>query len=245
MIDLSTPHLPPLAVSVAVLAGGLAARFRLVAPRVPVGRTATNPATRRWSAPPHTMSVVVRWLSPRWWSRRRPAPTDDELAAWCDELSRHLRTGSSLTIAVCSASRAPAVDATIAPVLLGLQRGETLAGALRHVGRESPPLAIALGVLQACASLGGPSAPAIDRAAATLRRRSVDAAERRVHSAQARMSALVLTCLPAGVLAVTAVTSSTARATIATSFGLLSVVTGCLLNAVGWWWMQRIIGRAP
>jgi tight adherence protein B len=245
MIDPSMRHLPALAGAVTVLAGGMAARIRLVATRVPAARSSS--ATAAWPGPArqHTMSMVVRWLTLRWRSHRLPSPTDDELAAWCDELSRQLRTGSSLTIAVCSAPRAAAIDATIAPAVLGLQRGDTLARALGHVGHESPPLAIVLGVLQACALLGGASAPAIDRAAAALRRRSIDAAERRVHSAQARMSALVLTLLPGGVLAITALTSSTARATIATSFGLLSVVTGCLLNTLGWWWMRRIIGGAP
>jgi Flp pilus assembly protein TadB len=245
MIDPSMRHLPALAGAVTVLAGGMAARIRLVATRVPAARSSS--ATAAWPGPArqHTMSMVVRWLTLRWRSHRLPSPTDDELAAWCDELSRRLRTGSSLTIAICSAPRTPAVDTAIAPVVLGLQRGDTLAGALGHAGRGSPPLAIVLSVLQACALLGGHSAAAIDRVAATLRRRSVDAAERRVHSAQARMSALVLTVLPGGVLAVTALTSGTARATITTSFGLLSVGTGCLLNAVGWWWMRRIIEGAP
>jgi Flp pilus assembly protein TadB len=243
MIDPSMHHLAALAASVTVL--GLAPRIRLVAARVPPSRTATTTAITPGTARQRTLHRVVHWLSLRWFAHRRSTPTDDELAAWCDELSRQLRTGSSLTIAVCSAPRAAAIDATIAPAVLGLQRGDTLARALGHVGHESPPLAIVLGVLQACALLGGASAPAIDRAAAALRRRSIDAAERRVHSAQARMSALVLTLLPGGVLAITALTSSTARATIATSFGLLSVVTGCLLNTLGWWWMRRIIGGAP
>jgi Flp pilus assembly protein TadB len=233
---------PALAASLIVLAAGAAARSRLVPTRAFDPRTGS---TTPWSAQRRSVRSLVDQVGHRWTTSRQRLPTDDELAAWCDDLARQLRTGSSLTAAICTAIRSPAVDTAIAPIVLGLQRGATLAGALGQVGRASPPLATVLGVLQACASLGGPSAAAIDRAAAALRRRSVDAAERRVHSAQARLSALVLTLLPGAVLVLTTLTSDTTRATLTTTSGLSCLVAGCLLNVVGWWWMQRIIRRSP
>ena len=63
-------------------------------------------------------------------------------------------------------------------------------GASRRATRAS---SLALGVLHACADLGGPAAQPLDRTASTLRARAADLADREVHSAQARLSAVVLT----------------------------------------------------
>ena len=96
-------------------------------------------------------------------------------------------------------------------------------------------------MLRACAEHGGPPGEPIDRAAATLRGRAADLAERRTHSAQARLSAVVMTWLPIAMLALLLVSSASVRAAVTGPAGLLVVASGAILNFVGWRWMGRII----
>jgi tight adherence protein B len=176
---------------------------------------------------------------------RRPRVSDDDVAAWCDEISRIVRSGASLPAALRSATPAPALARVVAPIGLALDRGDSVANATRRVVAGSSSVDLALGVLRACAELGGPAAQPLDRTASTLRARAADLAERQVHSAQARLSALVLTLLPGGALALLLVTSAASRAAITGPTGLFCLIAGVALNATGWWWMRRIIGGSP
>ena len=58
------------------------------------------------------------------------------------------------------------------------------------------PAALVVVVLRAAAELGGPAAGPLERAALTLHARAAERAERRSASAQARLSARILTALP-------------------------------------------------
>ena len=176
---------------------------------------------------------------------RRARLSDDDVAAWCDDLARLVRSGSSLAAALRSASPPPALAQIVAPIGLALDRGDSVAGATRRVAASDASVELALGVLRACADLGGPAAQPLDRTASTLRARAADLAERQVHSAQARLSAMVLTLLPGVALAFLLVTSDDIRAAVARPAGIVCVGTGAALNATGWWWMRQIIGRAP
>jgi tight adherence protein B len=171
--------------------------------------------------------------------------SDDDVAAWCDEISRIVRSGASLPTAVRSAAPAPALARVVAPIGLALDRGDSVANATRRVIDGCSGVDLALGVLRACAELGGPAAQPLDRTASTLRARAADLAERQVHSAQARLSAVVLTLLPGGALALLLVTSAASRAAITEPTGLFCLSAGAALNATGWWWMRRIIGGSP
>ncbi|MGH9132451.1 MAG: type II secretion system F family protein, partial [Ilumatobacteraceae bacterium] len=163
---------------------------------------------------------------------------------WCGELARLLRSGASLATALRTAPSAPALTSMMAPIGLALDRGSSVAAATHRVTTSNASVDLALGVVRACAELGGPAARPLDRTAATLRARAADVAERQVHSAQARLSAIVLTLLPVAALAVLAVTSEPSRAALTSPAGVLCLVAGTTLNAVGWWWMRRIIGLA-
>lgn len=177
--------------------------------------------------------------------RRRPRPvTEAALATWCDELASQVRSGSSLSAAV-RGTHVPVPE--FQQVVLALDRGEPLGRAVTAARAAStrrdpnPALDVVLAVLAATATHGGPAALALDRVAATLRRRSADAAERRVHSAQARMSAMVLTLLPGAVLGFTSATMPATRAAMVSPAGIACVVAGAVVNAAGWWWMRSII----
>jgi tight adherence protein B len=180
---------------------------------------------------------------PTWrprWPRRSRHPGPAELAAWCDALAREVRSGVSLGAALRSV---PAPDDTVLVAIRhGLARGLPLADAVAVPAATADEQAV-LTVLAACAHHGGAAARPLDQVAATLRRRAADAAERSVHSAQARLSALVMTVLPGGVLVLLLATSPSVRTITASPMGAVVVTSGLLLNALGWTWMRRIIMR--
>ena len=98
-------------------------------------------------------------------------------------------------------------------------------------------------MLRSCAELGGPAASPLERVAATLRGRNAIREEQLAQSAQARMSARVMTMVPVGMLALLAGTDPNVRTAIGTPPGFAAVSVGAILNVTGWWWMQRIVGR--
>jgi Flp pilus assembly protein TadB len=69
-------------------------------------------------------------------------------------------------------------------------------------------------------------------------------AEAEVHSAQARLSARVLTAVPVGFCCWTVATSSAVRAAWFGPLGAVCAVSGGLLNLAGWWWMRHLVARA-
>ena len=124
--------------------------------------------------------------------RRRAAPTAPaEAAAWCDRLARAVRSGSTLTTAIRAVAPPTGGAPEVERVVLALDRGTSLKAALDDGRCSSPHLELAFVVLRACALHGGPASEPIDRAAATLRARDADDADRRTQSAQAKLSAIV------------------------------------------------------
>lgn len=175
---------------------------------------------------------------------RRDRPIrPDVVGAWCESLARVVRTGSTLVAAIDTTPAPSGAEAVVDRIRLSVHRGERLADALA-TSTASPHLNLALNVLRACALNGGPPAEPLDRAASVLRGRAADAAERRTHSAQARLSAIVMTVLPVAMLALLLATSSSTRAAVATPTGLLLVGGGVVLNLCGWSWSRRIIAGA-
>ncbi len=174
-----------------------------------------------------------------------PKPGPDDVADWCELVARSLRSGSSLTAAVTAgATVESSMAATVEPVARFVRRGEPLVVALDGAGVDpASPAGLAFTVLRSCARFGGPAAIPLERAAATLRSRAAVAAEQRAQSAQAQLSARVLTLVPIALLGLLAVTDGKVRAAIGTPAGLAVVGLGALLNVVGALWMRRIIGR--
>ena len=213
------------AAAVAVLATALAAR-------VPVGRAPIGGPARCRSF------SVAR-------ARRTAEPAAGQVADWCDLVARSLRSGSSLTAAVVAGAAAESPMANIvAPVAQRVTRGDSLIVALDAADVDPVSAAgLAFTVLRSCARFGGPAAAPLQRAAAALRARDAVAAEQQAQSAQARLSARVLTLVPIALLALLATTDDKVRAVLTTPAGLAVVVLGGVLNAAGAMWMRRIIGR--
>ena len=177
--------------------------------------------------------------------RRRTDPAADEVADWCDVVARSLRSGSSLSAAVAAgaATESP-MSVIVAPVVGWVGRGDSLVDALDRTGVDAVTAAgLAFTVLRSCARFGGPAAAPLERAATTLRARDAVAAEQLAQSAQARLSARVLTLVPVALLVLLSTTDPTVRSAITTPAGISVVTLGGLLNAVGALWMRRIIGR--
>lgn len=184
---------------------------------------------------------TIRWAT-RPTLRRRPRPGSAEMAAWCDGLAREVRSGGSLAAAL--RSLAPPAGTSLAELPHRLARGLPLADALEIRG-STPDEHAVLTVLGACAHHGGPAAQPLDQLAATLRRRAADAAERSLHSAQARLSALVMTVLPGAVLLLLLATSPSVRTVTSSPLGVAVVALGLGLNVLGWAWMRHTITGGP
>ncbi len=164
-----------------------------------------------------------------------------DAAAWCDRLAGAIRSGSTLTSAIREVAPPPGGEQEHSRIVLALDRGAALHAALES-SASSPDVELALIVLRACALNGGSSAEPIDRAAATLRARDADEADRLTQSAQARLSAIVMTVLPSAFLVVLAVTSSSVRTILYSPIGIVVVTLGGVLNLIGWRWMRHLIG---
>ena len=143
---------------------------------------------------------------------------------------------------------APAMAPRVTRVLEAVRRGRPLADALADLatdggpsGARVPPTAMAATVLRTCADLGGPAAGPLDRVAAMLRVRAAVADEQAAQSAQARLSARVLTVVPVALLGLLLVTDHRVRVAVATAAGGAAIAAGLGLNLVGWWWMRRIV----
>jgi Flp pilus assembly protein TadB len=176
---------------------------------------------------------------------RRTHASDVDVADWCEDMARGLRSGSSLTTALTdSVDERAAVAPIVGEIVVQITRGRSLVDALR-TGTNDPatPGGLALTVLRTCAEIGGPAAGPLERVAATLRARDAIRQEQHAHSAQAQMSARVMTLIPVGMLVLLAATDPRVRAAVTTPAGVSVVAMGATLNVVGWWWMQRIIGR--
>jgi tight adherence protein B len=206
--------------------------------------------SRRWFVPRRPLvSSAGEVRRPRWRLRPpRSRPDDDEVAEWCEQVARTVRAGSSLASAVAqTGTHVPAAGAAFHPAVRAMRRGRGLADALGEIDDAADPasaVGLVIPVLTACALLGGPAAMPLDRVAATLHARSAERAERRTSSAQARLSARVLTTLPVGVLALLAVVEPAVRASLTTGAGVTCVLVGGAINVAGWCWMRRLIGGA-
>ena len=163
------------------------------------------------------------------------------VASWCDDLARSVRSGATLSGALQSAVAPAPFRDHVDEITLALERGQSVEAALRLARDSSPDLNVALTVLRACATQGGSPAEPIDRAATTLRGRAADEANRRVQSAQARMSAVVITLLPVVMLSIMLVTSAAVRGVASSPVGVATIALGIGLDAAGWRWMNHLV----
>jgi tight adherence protein B len=182
--------------------------------------------------------------------RRRSTVGAAVVGAWADEIARSLRHGSTLRAAL--ATVVPDDEVLLehtSPLRHRLDRGASVVDAadgwagdinrLEVGGAEL--LAAFAAVVGASAQLGGSTSTPLERFAVTMRQRVSDDLERGAQSAQAKMSARVLTIVPLAVLALLLATDADVRRVLAEPRGALVLTVGLTLNAVGGWWMRRIV----
>jgi Flp pilus assembly protein TadB len=232
--------------------GGLAAAVTMA-----LALIALRPRTKRADQPPQALGHVARQLErviqkvPTLRRQRREVPPED-VAEWCDQIARRMRSGSTIRDALMSTE--PSSDAArhaTDGLRLGLDRGLPVPEALetipdntsgRHSPRTGPHVALAFGVIAVASRLGGSNAAALDRTATSLRVLAADRHERRSQASQARLSAHVLTVVPLAMLSLLLLLDSDVRATLHTPIGAACVTSGLFLNGVGWRWMHHMIG---
>lgn len=179
---------------------------------------------------------------------RADARIEQALPVALEAVARSLRSGASLRQAVAEAGRANsgggrALAAELSRAAAEAAQGASLVAALEAIAARRPLPGVRLGVAALClgAETGGAQARAVDGVAATVRERLAVAAELRALSSQARISALVIGLAPIGFGAFAAATDPrTAEFMLHTPAGLALLVTGLILDALGWLWMQRL-----
>ena len=160
--------------------------------------------------------------------RRARSPAASDWATFLDTTSTEVRSGSSLIAALAHAR----------------DRYPTLAERLVLDRANDPDVAVVAQCVAAVLELGGPVAATLHHGAALLRERAAQRAEARAHSAQARLSATVLTAVPLLFAMWSLLTSARFRDAITTRVGLMAATAGLASNAIGWWWMHSIVDKA-
>ena len=188
----------------------------------------------------------VRRLTAPVLERRAQQTIERELPNVLDSVSRSLRSGSSLRQAIDEASAvAPhPLGRDLSRVRRALRDGDPLPDALARWASDRPLSGVRLAVaaLSLGAETGGASAQAIDGVSATLRTNLAIAGEVRALSSQARLSALVIALAPIAFSSLAFTTdATTASFLFGTPLGLLCLVAGLGLDAVGWLWMRRLV----
>ncbi|HEV2759021.1 MAG TPA: type II secretion system F family protein [Acidimicrobiales bacterium] len=178
---------------------------------------------------------------------RADARLEQALPGALEAVARSLRSGASLRQAVEEAGSASGTGRVLAGELsraaAEAAQGASLVTALEAVGARRPLPGVRLGVAALClgAETGGAQARAVDGVAATVRERLAVSAELRALSSQARISALVIGLAPLGFGAFAAATDPrTSEFLLHTPAGLVLLVTGLILDALGWLWMQHL-----
>lgn len=216
-------------------------RLRLRPPRRPLGFVTTSAGVG--DVAPDAGRIA--WRRHRWsmlteLTRSSVGIAPEHVATWADGLAGAIRSGSTLAAAIRDVEPPRSCAPAITSIRLASRRGASLRRAC-EIEPCPPHLDLALAVIRACAENGGPAAEPLSRAAATLRGRAADDAERRTQSAQARMSAVVMTVLPICMLGLLLLTSGSVRLFIGSPLGAGVVAVGALLNLLGWLWMRRLI----
>ncbi len=173
---------------------------------------------------------------------RRPAAA---LANLLDSVARTCSSGQTLAAAFSAAQASSADQPLFERTVEALELGATFDEALACEQADDPDTALAVHVLRLCVIQGGKVSESIDRAAATLRERDSTAQERIAQSAQARISAQLLTAVPIAFAIWTLSTTASMRQFVATPPGFICISLGIAFNVVGWTLMKRAIRGTP
>ena len=197
-----------------------------------------------WVAAPAVVVIATR-VRTRCLTARRPSvphrqkrplrsPTTVHWADLLDAIAAEVRSGHSLSVGYTIAMERAEVHGDV------LRPGCAFAALATSVSQQ-PDEALVLHALTTAASLGGHTAATLQAAAGVLRERAAVRDEATAQSAQARLSARVLTAVPVLFAAWSALTSSSFRTALVSPFGAVAAALGVLGNLAGWAWMRHLV----
>ncbi len=180
---------------------------------------------------------------------RRERRVELALPGALELIAAQLRAGGTVVEGVAALADGDSpLAADLGRVRVRTELGLDLGGALAIWPAERPLLDVraAAGALTVASSLGGRSADALDSLARSFRERQGAVAEATALSAQARLSALVVGFGPVGFLCFSAIVDpSSTTVLFATGLGRVCLVVGLGCEALGAWWMHRIVTAEP
>jgi len=179
-------------------------------------------------------------------TRRQAEATERQLAQLVESTAMAIRSGQSIAhgIEFAATDVGPPLAAVLARRLGERRLGVSLERALGRfaddVGTEDAHLfVLVIGILS---KSGGNLPSALDEVASTIRQRIAIRRELRASSAQGRLSAAILGCLPIGFFLVLAVTSRRELEPVFRSpAGIAMVSTGFALQGVAYLWIRRLL----
>ena len=234
------------AASLVLVAVLLAGSPWLRRPRDRLGTLAVDPS---WPAsgtarPLPGEGVLARFAS---LARSPAAPVGEQaelLANALDAVSRGLRSGRSLPHALADSGDGPL--GRLGRHIVAGTPSATAVAAVRARAPVGSDLQLAATAVSLAIEVGGDQARALDLAASSLRDRAAQRAERHAQSATARLSALVVGCLPLVVSGWLLLSDAHARAFLLTStVGLTCAAISALLQVVAWLWIRRLVRGVP
>jgi tight adherence protein B len=177
-------------------------------------------------------------------SGSRASPSVDDCISTVEQMARELRSGSSTAAALAAALGAH--PTMLVDVRRHLAQGAPVRLVADRVRARTSHERLVLQAVRVGQRAGGSGAGVFERAADVLREHQAWAHERRSQTAQARLSARVLTALPI-VFACWSIAAddSVRQAYLTSPLPALSAGTGAALNLVGWWWMRRLVQVGP
>ena len=162
-------------------------------------------------------------------------------------IARALRAGAGPAVALRTAPVPEPLDAEITVLRARLAHGVPLVEALGAWAEEcgDPATRAAAGALAVVHLEGGAAAAPLEGLASALAAREAVADEAAALATQARLSALVIVGAPVAFVALGGIAAPDQLAHLTGSWGgRLCLVAGLGLDALGAWWMQRIVGGA-
>lgn len=181
-----------------------------------------------------------------WRARSERRAYDRALPELLEAIARHLRGGASLRVSVLDGATAVPSEVALAFGSLAdaaasgapiVEAAQGWARARPDAGTRLAAAALALG-----ATTGGAPARSLDAVAATLRDRLALAGEASASSAQARLSAAVVGGAPLAFAALAAgLDAHSVSFLFTTPLGGACLAGGIGLDALGLWWMRRIV----
>ena len=161
-------------------------------------------------------------------------------------VARELRSGVTISQAFENVVRTADDTLELDGLVDRLHNGELIGPAIDWwvVRLASADAALVAGVFHLGTETGTAIADALERATAGIRARAELADEILALTAQSRASALLIAVAPVGFGAVLLLAEPAAAAFLFTSaLGLACLALGLTLDAIGFWWMHRLVAR--